>query len=516
MARVPGPSRPIETWAWGSHRSCCAVLNFNQRGEVVYGLIWDCALEFNKHMRTLPSFRALHSLVYSRAGQFGLTTDNLTEATELLRWIYTTPESSYDVEFASAYLKTFLYDRTIGDIFSSVVDIRRYGTGVNYPALVQRFESFSRCIDKLQCTTDFTTIPDVWDMAAHPKIPTGVGFIDDLMHGGAHINDANVLLGATGVGKTLMLHQIAIAFAKQQFDIETHGGQPKFAAIVSYEDELSQLQIRAMSGAALVNAQRLQMMQHFHDLSTSDNLQPYEHKMYEKEDPELPRLGEQERIKAMKPILNRYMKLIDFSGGEKSMGGFGGISEVRAIIETAQDKAGIPIGYILLDWAGMAVRRNMRYAGRSVDKISLELVDYVQTIKDMVVSPLGAPALVAHQLRGLANRNSPTKLPDHTDAEWCSSFAVNAPYALVIGPKDREANACLFGVTKTRRGAGSAAVLCKINGDFCEMVPAGKELQIDPHTKRIVSRRDISQIKNNVASGRPVEEDDDSDFVGAD
>jgi hypothetical protein len=330
----------------------------------------------------------------------------------------------------------------------------------------------------------------------------------------------NVILGATGVGKTLMAVQQAIAFAQTQFEREIRGEEPAMGVVISYEDDIKSLQIRAMCRAANIMKNRLESMTEFTDLSTASTMQPYELKMEKHiaRDESFIRLGEQERLATAKIWLNKYFKPIDFSTYSTSIGGNGGIAEIRPILEMLQEQNNMRVGYLWVDWAGMSVRRKLRYQGRNIDGgiLSAELGGYVQEINEAVAAPLGIPVTVLHQLRGQANKRSPVVVPDHADAEWCASFAVNAWFVLTIGTKDRESNACLVAGTKTRRGQGHPAVLCRINGAFGEIVPAGDDLTIDSISKKIVLRSDIARAGGSGRAGGAVHgyqlENDDPDI----
>ena len=99
-----------------------------------------------------------------------------------------------------------------------------------------------------------------------------------------------------------------------------------------------------------------------------------------------------------------------------------------------------------------------------------------------------------HQLSGQANKKSPTAKMHHADAEGCASFAVNAWFAFCLGNKDQSTNTCLLAATKTRRGEGKDAVVCKIDGAFGQLVDADRQYAIDHVTNKIVKRYERDQF----------------------
>jgi hypothetical protein len=197
-------------------------------------------------------------------------------------------------------------------------------------------------------------------------------------------------------------------------------------------------------------------------------------------------MGERERLDHVKAALNACMLGVDFSMSQTALGGEGGIPEIRSTLEMIQETRQRKVGMCVIDWAGTCVRRTLRTQGNNVDRQAAELGAFIQDVRSTIAGPMGCATWVVHQLNGQANKRPPSHIPTHADAEWCASFAVNAWFALCLGTKDQESNSCLLAATKTRRGAGSPAILCHINGAFGELVPGNGTLRIDPHTHRIV------------------------------
>jgi hypothetical protein len=469
---------------------------FRRSGEAAYSVIWQTAYEFYERYRKLPTYDGISSLAVARAGQFvDSVAPDPVAVDSILRYLFEGGAEPSDLSLAEDYFRQFLFDRMVGDKLAIAVERRVGGAGIDVPKLLEEIEATNRTIGSVARVRETRLTVGLRDAPVLQRTPTGVPVFDRLMVGGTVPRETYVILGPTGVAKTLSCVQLGVAHARAQVLRKAQGLPTTICGYVSYEASRHELAIRAISNAAYIDKGRLE--QNMHELSTRDSLQPYEQEMYALcQGDDLFVLGEQERMAEVEPWLDEYFRVIDFSGCEGSAGGYGGIPEARAALDRLRHDTGQEIGLVINDWAGMAVRRKLRTGG--LDNIALELVDYVTQCNDTISMYFNCPTFIAHQLAGKCLKMPPTSLPHHSDADWCKSFAFNATYAICIGMKDEKSQACLVGATKTRRSEGAPAFICRINGKFSELLIADEELKIDRATRRIVAQRNAVSFVDTV------------------
>jgi len=446
--------------------------HFNKIDEIHYAAIWSSYIDYYKKYNSKPSKQLLLPFIVGNLKTHAAIDSSVeNNARSLLDWIFdyeNNPDSCLSDPCALTILKHFLYDREVGNLLEKAVETRKFGGLVKFPSLIDDINDINLKFQSISNLDIPQVAVNVWGSPASKYIPTGISFIDSLLDGGVKNGDVNIILGPTGVAKTLLGVQLATEYAKRQYAIENNNGKGKLSLIFSYEDDLQSIRIRIMSCAARIHRYRLETLFNLDQLSTTGNLQPYESQFYDQQgiyDQKL-RLGEKERYSAAAVWVNEFMRVVDFSGSTvTSVGGSGGIPEIAGTIDMICDMCNRQVGLVIIDWAGMSVRRYLRLEGR-IDRLSIELIDYVDNVSKQIANKYNCPVWVLHQLRGQANKKPPTVVLDHTDAEWCSSFAVNATNALVLGTKDRETSTCLLAATKTRRGASKPPVLCYIDGAF--------------------------------------------------
>lgn len=75
-------------------------------------------------------------------------------------------------------------------------------------------------------------------------------------------------------------------------------------------------------------------------------------------------------------------------------------------------------------------------------------------------------------------------------ADRSPSFAHEASYTFVLGNKDRATSASLLSCYPSTRvfGPHNNSLICKLDGDFAEFVPADEEFRVDQASKSIVPR----------------------------
>ena len=117
------------------------------------------------------------------------------------------------------------------------------------------------------------------------------------------------------------------------------------------------------------------------------------------------------------------------------------------------NQTGRKIDTVVVDWAGMAVRRYLQTKNKDEpSKVSMELTSYVANLFGLVTARFDAVSWVMHQISGKLNNKPPTYKFHHSEGEWTTSFAVNANFASTLSTKTKATNTCVLRCTKVRRG----------------------------------------------------------------
>ncbi len=465
--------------------------HFNHPNEVAYQSIWWALQEYYKLHNDLPNKVVLEAeAVNLLADSLEYSEQNEKELTNLLTWIFDeneNPVSSFDINHGQHWLKQLLMDRRVGD---PLRNMGMPGRVANLPRLLEKSMSELRQINTISSAPQVDTIPEDWGAAnpTGPPLEFDLNFVDGYMN--TVPNDVNILLGGTGGGKTMLFTQMLTASARVQRRKVMRGGTGKLCAYFGYEGESRDPRIRVMSYAAKIMKKRLEAMRNYTDLSTTANLADYERKQYKYLFGSGPPIGEQERLEKERDWLNQYLRIYDFAGNKGADGvsrGFGGIAEIRQTLDNEIDRSQMEIGVVFIDWAGMVLRRYIEAIGRSVERnLTHELNMFVDKVHSEIAQPFNCTVFIAHQLKGIINKNGPTYIPMHADAEYCSAFGSNAWFAMTLGAKDEITNALTLSYTKTRRGEGKKGLVLLLNGDFAHFEDASNRFRLDRSAKKIV------------------------------
>jgi hypothetical protein len=478
--------------------------HFSKIGESTYQTVWAALLDYYERQLELPDYHALSMRILNAIASTpsNVTDTAMVDAHSLVEWMYDKekyPDEELSPNEALETLREILLDRETGDAIRNAV---LHAGGRHIHDLPKLLEKQQRRVEEInsigRADDDDSTIPDNWDEVIRPRLPTGVSFVDRIMEGGCEAGDCNVILGPAGGGKTTLSMQLACSIARLQ---TTYTGpnspiEPGLVVFVGYEDGKRMMQIRAGSCAAHVLKNRLRsQIEAGGKLSTSGNLEQYEQIMYAGTPNTIERLGEQERLEEIKPWMNKYLALVDYH--DPKNGGRGHITEIRQKLAALQQKRGLPIRAVFVDWAGVLVRNYLLASYGKVESstMSLELAGVLHRCKSELAAPFGTTVWISHQVAGRHTGRPPATRPHHSEAQWCTSFADYAWFAFCLGNKDEEHNVCQFVASKTRHGESGPPVLLKINGAFCRMEDVSDKFKPDHAGLRLLPRDDVDRLQ---------------------
>lgn len=481
---------------------------FFEANELAHRYIWAGILAYYDQFGELPKAGPLSEIVLSLMTFAPEVQEPAIEsANAVIEWMFDPrqcPDSYLTPHQALVSLKKLVLEKTAGQRVRDAVMRAAGGPLTSVPRLIEQLQKdldSAANIDSKQDSDE--TMPADPSTSSKPPIPTGVPFIDQIMGGGSQAGDVNVIIGPTGGGKTTLAMQICVSIGEMQQTFEAEPDkEPGLVVFFSYEDNKEMMRVRAASCAAQINKDRLRFLKNYDELSTTGNLQDYEKQMYRYQKKTDDLLGEKERYAAIRPWMNKYVRLVDFH--DPSLGGSGGVDEVRQHLHSLQDKAGLPIKTVFLDWAGQMVRNNLQMTKGSVEgsAMALALGGLVGEINRHIVSNFNCTVWVPHQLKGQACKRPPAALPHHSEAEWCASFAHNAWFAFVLGTKDSTHSVCQLSATKTRHSTTGTPFICKIDGAFCRLVNVSQHFTIDKVSRMLMPQREAANIQ--IDRGVPV------------
>ncbi len=468
-----------------------------------FALIWQAALKVSENNNeSLPVEGARIRLEAEVSGVLESSIDSMLTAEQeewifeenngFFAWAYALPDSWFSEADGRTCLTMFLEERTV------VAPLKRFAaelqTGIpsNIDAIFKQFQDQQQKIHSVSVDPVESAFPDDWIPKKINKKPTNISFLDIAMGGGQAECEVYTIVGPTSGGKTLLGVQIAVqgALYEQFLHPDPEDADIGHWFFFTYECAVNpEIRSRVWSHACSIHRTSLEDIDSFSSLSTSDNLKPYELVKYHKEiEAGVKVLGEYERLMAMKPKLQRNLKLVDMSGSnpENPKVGCGGVEEIARIIQRCRS-SGIHVAGFIVDYAGIAVDRYMAERNIPDDRKRFHLARFVDQCRRLIAAPNRASGWVLHQLKGEANSRAATVKQHHADTAECKTFSDNAWFAFNLGTKDVSTSTCRITCTKTRRSAGDDKErIVFIDGAFSTMTAGDAKYAIDAKNRKII------------------------------
>jgi hypothetical protein len=482
--------------------------HFPDRLEFTYRAVWQCATFHYDKFNRFPTCEALSAttMAFVQADHFSLP-EQAEDVRQFLEWVWGerwNAPGELQPDFAYFLLQRFLHERIVEHGIKQAFSTASPPSMDKLNELLAKSVAAVSTIDSLGGMTISQAMPDTINRPLAVVLPTRVRALDQFMGDGSQPRETNVLLAPSGVGKTLTGIDIACGRAEMQAIAEAeHAGSGKVVVLLSYEEPLELVQPRVWARAAQIHIEEARRMRSMADMSTSGKLKEYESQRF--------RLaiqngavvdGEFERYQAAKTWVNKFLHIADFAGGTQPgqpVRGYGGVDEISRYLDALSNQLQMGIDTVIIDWAGMAVRRELQIKNRESD-LPAVLGSYVDHVYGKITSKFNCVTWVLHQIAGRYCDRPPKFKFSHTHAEWCSGIAVNAWFAMTLSTK--HGRHCVARCSKARRGEPvDRDIVCHIDGAFGRL-EMDDNFVIDNLSGALVARSDVSRFDGEDSTPR--------------
>jgi hypothetical protein len=473
--------------------------------EINHRITWHCVLNYYETHGQLPVKEVLEGYVATYL-------KNTDQA--MVEKIDKDNETFFDLAFnvvdisawtdddGLKHLRTFLGERAIIDPLKAEIDAL---AGQTIPEdLLGFIRGLSNKMDSVLTASgnpvsdlilDTTHIPDAF--SGHK--PCGVAFIDDLLGKGRGPANGSVgaILGVLKSFKSTLARQLSISVLRrelaEQYERAKKGEVyvPKEVYLIGYEQSRAEMLALTYSYAAKICDKHIHLEQAdwLTKLSTSaipESMHEYERGM---PSPNHQPEGELERFQRHVLPLGKLWHLVDMSGSTVAKVGNGYLDEIVAYIDRKQCERQHPIGWIIIDYAALMIRRFLRAKGAQEDRLREH---YVASIADdcrfALVNRYRCNVMILHQFNAETNRKGSSHRASHASSAGGGMFAENLSYCLNL-TKDEGRNLSILRASAIRHEAVSDdAIILSHNPFYQELTPVNEEYCIDPTTKHIIDK----------------------------
>lgn len=414
-----------------------------------------------------------------------------------LLWQLSKPDvemSETNKNLARALLQRFAHERTVVDPLRRVLNpsVSR-GVPSDLTGIMQSVSNQMARLSSLQAIPEVDMAPDIGQPFAPSLVRklTGVPFIDG-PHGGQVVGDCNGIIGPTGGGKTTFGVYLAAACVRQCWaESQQSGAESDLVVYVTAEQSAMKLRPYLWSAFCQIRRDKLQTMTDWNQLSTQENLESYEIKL-QADQPY--KLSETERYQMYMPQLKQCMRMLDLSGSaEHPTAGRGYVDEISSYLSRYEQ----PIRLVVIDYAGLICQAYREAKGWDANSDRALLREFGNACRRLIAERYQTTVWALHQMAGVHNKSTPTKLLHHSDAADSKDFAVNIATCGCLSVADPSTGCRRLNWSKTRHSDNTKLTppTLRINEDFAIMEDVTTLYSISDDGRSFLSNEDRSQIQ---------------------
>jgi hypothetical protein len=404
-------------------------------------------------------------------------------------------------QFLSAVLKRFINVRLIKQQIQSTLNRSSDDTvTVDLNAALARWDRYAQKVEQVgapAANSAAMPAPGSQILLPPPALTTGIPWIDQYI-GGVRGGDVIGVLGPFSGGKTTVLTTAAIRMA----ELYANQGANKLSIFVGYEDGAERMNALFWSAAARIDRNLFTSAgeSFWERLSTRESLKDYDRNLPENRNGEI-MFGEHERWVAAMAWFNQHFVFLDFSANQETGGlGSGGVAEIRASLDRLiEERGGIEIGFVAIDYAGILVERELNAKGGAAKTEQSALARPIKLVADdlrsRVAKPLNCTTMLAHQLApNECKKIPPYKYISHLDASGSKSFAENVHSCMCINTRDVSTLVSTIYWSKIRLGlppCGTPHGLIRMDDNLVDVHLVNDQYVADSASRAILRRGDV-------------------------
>ena len=482
--------------------------HFDQPGERKLAIMWSSVLEFHERHGCLPNQTEIFTEVEGRleADYASFSDAEIDDINRLLNTCFEIPAEELRDGPARSWCSQLLMEH----VNAQTRDALRGDVVVDLPGLLQEqvdIANQAASLDVRSSSLPFD-VGSLEELARRPPITetisTGCYFLDPFMNGGQAKGEVYGVIAPYATGKTLLGVQLAVNRAKYERDTWVAGGcqgHPPLTYVVAWEEEKSSLQVRLLSCWGSVDRKLIEaggFEQTASRTANQESLKDYERAYFrDLLEREQPVAGEWERLTEAFAGIQRYIRIIDFTGTDSgysawSADGARGVAAAIAADQANNEGCANPgVSMVVCDHANAMAERAIQYHGyASAEKRHL-VGNFPMGMKNNLAIPYECPVWVMHQMKAAAQTKGLTGgLPQINDSAEAQNFGEYLNFMFAIGAKNYN-DLCILVATKQRRAEKQPPTVIRLDGMLCTMRSTGTSYRID--NGRIVSAHDLNR-----------------------
>ena len=299
----------------------------------------------------------------------------------------------------------------------------------------QRFQSIKQMLTR----SLISSVPTV-KARAHNYVDFDhdLNFMNALTQGGLPRKSVSGVFGVFGGGKTTIATQSAASRINIEWRKEQRGEPSQIVVYANCEGSYEEISFRVISFLAKIPARAVRA--HFYDIQPLRDHIPSDPEDYNN------RFGltlpETERLAEALEKVDKYLKIIDLSGGTESSNnlGKGFVNDLVMGVDAYCREAGKGISLFILDYGKSFVRRYMDLNNMAAENIRFYLGRLPDLIRRDIADKFDCAAIVLQQMNKNANTKKPGSLLTHGDSSEASDFGENCWFCFALSAPSKNEN----------------------------------------------------------------------------